>query len=137
MITTRRAALRGAAALALAAPLSGCGTLLYPERRGQRGGRIDPAVAILDGVGCLLFLIPGLIAFAVDFHQGTIYLPGTQASAGERGRAIAERRLEHRLDDAEMDRVWREVYGRARPFRNEELRTRQLAGAGEARRLLA
>ncbi len=52
-----------------------CGTLLYPERRGQTSGTIDPAVAILDGVACLLFLIPGLIAFAVDFSTGAIYLP--------------------------------------------------------------
>lgn len=63
----------------------GCGVLLYPERQGQKGGRIDPTVAILDGVGLLLFLIPGLIALAVDFHQGTIYLPNTSANidAGE------------------------------------------------------
>lgn len=54
-----------------------CGTLLYPERNGQRAGRIDPAVAILDGVGMLFYLVPGLVAFAVDFSNGTIYLPGT------------------------------------------------------------
>lgn len=52
-----------------------CGTLLYPERRGQTGGKIDPGVAILDGLGLLLFVIPGIIAFAVDFSDGTIYLP--------------------------------------------------------------
>ena len=55
---------------------SGCGTLIYPERRGQTSGRIDPAIAILDGVGLLLFLVPGLVAFAIDFATGTIYLPG-------------------------------------------------------------
>lgn len=55
---------------------AGCGVLLYPERQGQEGGKIDPVVAIFDGIGLLLYLIPGLVAFAVDFHQGTIYLPG-------------------------------------------------------------
>ncbi len=55
---------------------TGCGTLIYPERRGQSSGKIDPAIAILDGVGVLLFVIPGLIAFAVDFATGAIYLPG-------------------------------------------------------------
>ena len=56
--------------------LTGCGLILYPERDGQpKGGRIDPAVAILDGIGLLFFLVPGLIAFAVDFATGTIYLP--------------------------------------------------------------
>lgn len=56
--------------------LSGCGTLLYPERRGQKSGRIDVGIAILDGVGLLLFIIPGLIAYGVDFTTGAIYLPG-------------------------------------------------------------
>lgn len=57
--------------------LAGCGTLMYPERRGQRGGRIDAGVAVLDGIGLLFFIIPGIIAYAIDFSTGTIYLPGT------------------------------------------------------------
>jgi hypothetical protein len=61
--------------------LIGCGTILYPERKGQKGGRIDPGVAILDAVGLLFFVIPGVIAFAVDFSNGTIYLPGTSQSS--------------------------------------------------------
>lgn len=69
---------------------TGCGTLIYPERRGQRSGNIDPAIAILDGVGLLLFVIPGLIAFAIDFATGAIYLPG-----GRRGQLdIAPLRLD-------------------------------------------
>jgi len=52
-----------------------CGTLLYPERRGQPRGRIDPGVAILNGIGLLLFVVPGVVAFAVDFSTGAIYLP--------------------------------------------------------------
>lgn len=63
--------------IVLIAQLIGCGTLMYPERRGQRGGRIDAGVAILDGIGLLFFIIPGLIAYAIDFSTGTIYLPGT------------------------------------------------------------
>lgn len=58
----------------------GCGTILHPERKGQIDGRIDPSIALLDGIGLLLYLIPGIIAFAVDFNNGTIYLPGTQGS---------------------------------------------------------
>jgi hypothetical protein len=59
--------------------LTGCGTLLYPERRGQIGGRLDAGVVILDAVGLLFFIIPGVIAFAVDFSNGTIYLPARPA----------------------------------------------------------
>ncbi|HKI75128.1 MAG TPA: polyribonucleotide nucleotidyltransferase [Pseudomonadales bacterium] len=62
--------------LLLALCLTGCGTIMYPERKGQISGRIDPSIAVLDGLGLLLFLVPGVIAFAVDFSNGTIYLPG-------------------------------------------------------------
>ena len=60
--------------------LVGCGTIMYPERKGQKSGKIDSGVAILDGIGLLFFLIPGVIAFAVDFNNGTIYLPGTASN---------------------------------------------------------
>jgi hypothetical protein len=52
-----------------------CGTLFYPERRGQKEGRIDPVVALLNGIGLLFFLVPGIIAFIVDINSGAIYLP--------------------------------------------------------------
>ena len=62
--------------------LVGCGTIFWPERRGQPSGRLDPKVVALDAVGLLLFFIPGVIAFAVDFNNGTIYLPpDSQASS--------------------------------------------------------
>lgn len=61
---------------ALALQTAGCGTILHPERRGQRGGRLDVGVVVLDAIGLLFFVIPGVIAFAVDFSNGTIYLPG-------------------------------------------------------------
>lgn len=60
---------------------AGCGLLLYPERQGQKSGSIDPGVAILDAAGLVVFIVPGLIAFGVDFITGCIYLPGgTRAS---------------------------------------------------------
>jgi len=61
--------------------LASCGFVLYPERRGQSHGRIDPAVAVLDGIGLLLFVVPGIVAFAVDFATGTIYLPGSKRAS--------------------------------------------------------
>ncbi|WP_179953281.1 polyribonucleotide nucleotidyltransferase [Desulfobotulus mexicanus] len=67
-------------------PLTGCGTLLYPERRHQQlqldpgGRRIDPAVAVMDAACLIFFIIPGIVAFAVDFATGAIYLPGGSAS---------------------------------------------------------
>lgn len=63
--------------LALAAlfPLSGCGTLMFEERHGQDSGEIDPNVVLMDGIGLFFFIIPGLIAYAVDISTGAIYLP--------------------------------------------------------------
>ena len=60
--------------------LSACGSIFYPDRRGQIDGKIDPAIAALDAVGLLFYIIPGLIAFAVDFATGAIYFePGHTA----------------------------------------------------------
>lgn len=48
---------------------------MYPERRGQPSGQLDWGVVLLDGIGLLLFFVPGVVAFAVDFATGAIYLP--------------------------------------------------------------
>jgi hypothetical protein len=56
--------------------LTGCGTMFYSERVGQPHSRdIDWKVAALNGLGLALFFIPGVVAFAVDFYTGAIYLP--------------------------------------------------------------
>ncbi|MDA0780996.1 MAG: hypothetical protein PQ612_01300 [Rickettsiales bacterium] len=68
-------------ATAILLNLTACGTILYPERKGQKGGRLDAGVVVLDGIGLLFFLIPGVIAFAVDFSNGTIYVPGSDRSS--------------------------------------------------------
>lgn len=62
----------------------GCGTILYPERRGQAAGCLDWKVVALDAVGLVFFFVPGVIAFAVDFNNGTIYLPPEECVAGSR-----------------------------------------------------
>ena len=70
--------------------LVGCGTIMYPERKGQKSGKIDAGIAVLDGIGLLFFLIPGIIAYAVDFSNGTIYLPGTSSSSLDIKKNIRE-----------------------------------------------
>lgn len=71
--------------------LAACGTVFYPERRGQISGEIDPGVAILNGLGLLLYVIPGLVAFAVDFATGAIYFPDARYS-------VAPERLNQAVD---------------------------------------
>ena len=56
--------------------VAGCGTLLYPERRGQSSGHVDTGVAVMDGLWCLVFIVPGVVAFIVDFGNGAIYESG-------------------------------------------------------------
>lgn len=74
-VCRRRCVCFGLAACIACSTLS-CGTLLYPERRGQpHSGVLDPGVVLLDAAGLLLFLVPGIVAFAVDFGSGAIYMP--------------------------------------------------------------
>jgi len=61
--------------LVLCFQLTGCGTMLYPERRHKEPGRLDVGVVLLDGFWLLVGIIPGIIAFAVDFSSGAIYVP--------------------------------------------------------------
>lgn len=70
--------------LTLMLNLTACGYFLYPERKGQTGGRVDPVVVILNGAGLLFGILPGVVAFAVDFTNGTIYLPSGGSSAIDR-----------------------------------------------------
>ena len=59
--------------------LISCGTILYPDRKEHKGGgNLDPAVVVLDSIGLLFFIIPGVIAFAVDFTTGAIYYPNNK-----------------------------------------------------------
>jgi hypothetical protein len=74
-ILSRRSFIQVGAAGAFSV-VAGCGMILHPERRGQPpGGGLDWSIVALDGLGLLLFFIPGVIAFAVDFATGAIYLP--------------------------------------------------------------
>lgn len=84
---------------ALVTQLTACGTIFYPERRGQLTGEIDPGVAILNAIGLLFYLVPGLIAFGVDFATGAIYLPDGRYS-------VAPERLQEAVDqNGQVDRM--------------------------------
>jgi hypothetical protein len=100
-----------------------CGTLLHPERRGQPAGRLDPAIVLLDAAGLLLFLIPGIIAFAVDFSTGAIYLPPeynwtSEGSAGNsseevrRGNLVKVQLATEELTREEIEEAVRKKTGR-------------------------
>ncbi|GIZ11546.1 polyribonucleotide nucleotidyltransferase [Pseudomonas sp. NCCP-436] len=77
---TKSRLVSGMLVLALLTQLSACGSLFYPERRGQIDGRLDPVIVGANAIGLLFYVIPGLIAFAVDFATGAIYLPHGQTA---------------------------------------------------------
>ena len=85
----------------------GCGTLLHPERRGQPAGKLDWGIVALDAVGLLLFFVPGVIAFAVDFTTGTIYLPpdhyGSKSSSKSKERLVTVQVPDKRMSVKELE----------------------------------
>lgn len=90
--------------------VAGCGVLLHPERQGQQGGKIDVEVALLNSIGLVFFVVPGLVAFAIDFHQGTIYLPGgiTSASSDDGLRVV---KLKGKVNKESIEAAVREELG--------------------------
>lgn len=107
--------------------LAGCGTLFHPERKGQIGGRIDPAVAIANGVGLLFFIVPGVIAYAVDFSNGTIYLPSGRSSAG-----VETLPMEKDMKVAELERLLSEKSGKSVSLDDEMVRVEAVETLDEA-----
>lgn len=81
-------------AVAITSASGGCGVFLYPGRmNAPRSNQIDWKVAALDGLGLILFFVPGVIAFAVDFYTGAIYLPAGHTNGGHTAsRAELKRR---------------------------------------------
>lgn len=61
--------------------MSGCGAIFYSERKGN-SSQVDPKVAVLDGIGLIFFIIPGVVAYAIDFATGCIYLSGGGSKYG-------------------------------------------------------
>ena len=118
----------------LLAQLSACGTLFYPERRGQIEGRLDPAIVAANAVGLLFYIIPGLIAFGIDFATGAIYFPEGKYS-------VAPEKLQETLGaDGQVDRrklkaLLEQELGRSLPLDDPRLleqrgNPQQLAGLG-------
>lgn len=79
---------RAAALVSLAALLPSCARIIHPERVGNNSGVIDVGPLVIDILLFIPGLIPGLIAIAVDFGSGAIYVQNDTA-LGEDGRRFA------------------------------------------------
>ncbi|MGS2743322.1 hypothetical protein ACU6TU_06960 [Halomonas sp. LS-001] len=106
--------------------LTGCGTVFYPERKGQISGEIDPIVAVANGVGLLFFLVPGVIAYAVDFSNGTIYLPGTHSAS------LDVQRLEDANDKQALEALLSEKAGQPVTLNSELVKMEEVESLDEA-----
>lgn len=127
--------LKGPVIFALSFQMAACGTILYPERKGQRDGRLDIGVVLLDGIGLLFFIIPGVIAYAVDFSNGTIYLPGTSRRAQKAGPDLRDLKavkfdVKHYTPDSLRDIIRKET-GYDLDWRDQRLLAVKLKSKGE------
>ncbi|APC17359.1 polyribonucleotide nucleotidyltransferase [Pseudomonas frederiksbergensis] len=101
--------------------VTACGSIFYPDRRGQIDGKIDPAIAALDAVGLLFYIIPGLIALAVDFTTGAIYFePGKTAQvAPEKLRQAID--ADGKVDNHKLQAILESELGRSVPLDDPRL----------------
>lgn len=123
---TRRIMATGLTA-ATAGLLSGCGTIIYPERINQKErGDLDFVVVGMDAVGLLFFLVPGIVAFVVDFGTGAIYYPA-EREEGERETTIFDKmKAEAKLDQAEIERLVEQKTGERIDLGQEDIRVMRL-----------
>lgn len=127
MRTQIRRALTGLVLGVSITALVGCGTVFHPERKGQMSGRIDPVVAIANGVGLLFFIVPGVIAYAVDFSNGTIYLPGTHDTA-----SVDTLIMDEDMDVPTLEKLLSEKTGKRVRLDSELLRVEEVESLDEA-----
>jgi len=101
--------------------VTACGSIFYPDRRGQIDGKIDPAIAVLDAVGLLFYIIPGLIAFAVDFATGAIYFePGKTAQVDPKKLKDAIG-VDGKVDNLKLQSILERELGRSLPLDDPRL----------------
>ena len=117
---TKSRVIVGVVAATLLAQLTACGSIFYPDRRGQIEGKIDPVIAGANAIGILFYVIPGLIAFAIDFATGAIYLPNNQYS-------LAPEKLQDaigadgRVDNLKLKAILQRELGRDLPLDDPRL----------------
>jgi hypothetical protein len=69
----------------------GCGYLLHPERRGNRGGYVAGGTLVMDLLWLIPGLVPGVVALVVDFSSGAIYVNGGYALRASDNGTVALR----------------------------------------------
>lgn len=103
--------------------------MFHPERRGQpHSHHLDWQIVALDGLCLLLFFVPGVIAFAVDFATGAIYLPHHEVHSRYGQNELQRLPLppdQQSIDD--IQQIVSDHSGTAVNLRSEEARVSELA----------
>jgi hypothetical protein len=76
-----------------------------------RSNDIDWKVAALNGLGLILFFVPGVVAFAVDFYTGAIYLPAGSVPGDYAANNVELTRRDIALEQIDMMAIEEAVSG--------------------------
>jgi hypothetical protein len=113
----------GALVVSLLTQLTACGSIFYPDRRGQiqGNGRMDPAIVVLDAIGLLFYILPGVIAFGVDFATGAIYLPDGKQAQVDPEKLQPAVRTDGTVDNIRLQAILKTELGRNLPLDDPRL----------------
>ena len=111
----------GALVATLLTQLTACGTLFYPDRRGQIEGKVDPVIVALDAIGILFYVIPGLIAFGVDFATGAIYYPGGTTAQVDPAKLKPAVNADGSIDSSKLQAILESELGQRLPLNDPRL----------------
>lgn len=111
----------GVLVAALLTQMTACGSIFFPDRRGQIDGKVDPLVIGLDAIGLLFYIIPGLIAFGVDFATGAIYLPGGSTAQVTPEKLQPAIKADGSVDRSKLQAILEKELGRSLPLNDPRL----------------
>ncbi|MFK3772165.1 polyribonucleotide nucleotidyltransferase [Pseudomonas sp. NPDC089406] len=111
----------GALIATLLTQMTACGTIFYPDRRGQIEGKIDPVVVAMDAIGILFYVIPGLIAFGIDFATGAIYYPGGESAQIDPAKLKPAINADGQVDKAKLQAILESELGQRLPLDDPRL----------------
>jgi hypothetical protein len=100
-----------------------CGYIIHSERRNKsHSGNLDFAIVGLDAIGLLFFIVPGIIAFAVDLQTHTIYLPNGDGnfSSSDNSKNLAVK-FDGELSKSKIEKLVRDNTGKDLRIDNKTL----------------
>ncbi|XWO14319.1 hypothetical protein HPDP_01039 [Candidatus Hepatincola sp. Pdp] len=86
--------------------LYSCGTILKPYQVNKpHSDKLDVTVVVLDALGLLLFIIPGVVSYTVDYLNGTLYLPTGRISLNDKSDEGIQKALVSNGYNVSLDQI--------------------------------